>query len=131
MGPGIRTHEGDSDMSGRRTSIIWKVLVAGAAVSVVAACGSSLATGTSSGHHEHSAALTATTGQLRTYYIAADTVLWDYAPDGMNDITGRPFTPEQQVFTQQGPNRIGHKYYKSLYRGYTDATFTHRIPTPT
>ena len=73
----------------------------------------------------------ATTGQLRTYYIAADEVLWDYAPDGTNDITGAPFTAEEDVFTKQGPNRIGHKYWKSLYRGYTDATFTHAIVRPT
>jgi len=105
-------------------------MVAGAAVSVVAACGT-LGVRAPSEQHAHNAALAASTGQVRTYYIAADQVLWDYAPDGQNDITGKPFTPEQQVFTQQGPNRIGHKYWKSLYRGYTDATFTHRIPTPT
>ena len=31
------------------------------------------------------------------------------------------------MFTEHGPNRIGHAYWKSLYRAYTDATFTHRI----
>jgi len=64
-----------------------------------------------------------TTGQLRTYYIAADEVLWDYAPDDMNKITGEPFTADEQVFTERGPNRIGHKYRKALYRGYTNETF--------
>src|SRR3954467_5800961 len=113
-----------------RGSSIWKVLVAGAAVSVVAACGS-VTSGSPPGHHDHGVALAAATGQVRTYYIAADQVLWDYAPDGTNDITGNPFTPDEQVFTQNGPNRIGHRYWKSLYRGYTDATFSHRIPTPT
>ena len=118
-------------MSIRDTSKIWKVLVAGAAMSVVAACGSSV-TGSPPGHHDHGAELAAASaGQVRTYYIAADQVLWDYAPDGTNDITGKPFTPDEQVFTLNGPNRIGHRYWKSLYRGYTDATFTHRIPTPT
>jgi FtsP/CotA-like multicopper oxidase with cupredoxin domain len=73
----------------------------------------------------------AATGQLRTYYIAADEVLWDYAPDGTNDITGAAFTPEQDVFTKQGPNRIGHRYWKALYRGYTDASFTRRTVRPT
>ena len=118
-------------MSGRVISRLGKVVGALAAMSVVAACGTSAGTGTTGEHHHHSVALAATTGQVRTYYIAADQVLWDYAPDGINDITGKPFTEEQQVFTQNGPNRIGHRYYKSLYRGYTDATFTHRIPTPT
>jgi hephaestin len=83
--------------------------------------------------HLHSAASVAavSTGQQRTYYIAADEVLWDYAPDGANDITGDPFTADEEVFTKQGPNRIGHKYWKALYRGYTDATFTKLIPRPT
>jgi manganese oxidase len=35
------------------------------------------------------------------------------------------------VFTKQGPNRVGHKYWKALYRGYTNASFTQRIPRPT
>jgi len=117
-------------MSGRIISRLGMAVGAVAAMSVVAACGTSVGTGASE-HHHHSAALAASTGQVRTYYIAADQVLWDYAPDGINDITGNPFTDEQQVFTQNGPNRIGHRYYKSLYRGYTDATFTHRIPVPT
>jgi len=69
-------------------------------------------------------------GQLRTYYVAADQVLWDYAPDNVNDITALPFTPEEAVFTQQGPNRVGHRYWKSLYRAYTDASFTDRVAAP-
>ena len=27
----------------------------------------------------------------RTYYIAADEVAWDYAPSGINEISGEPF----------------------------------------
>jgi hephaestin len=77
-----------------------------------------------------SAVAAVSSGQLRTYYIAADEVLWDYAPDGMNDITGQRFTPEQDVFTKRGPSRIGHKYWKALYREYTDATFAHSIVRP-
>jgi manganese oxidase len=119
-------------MSGMVIRRLGKVVVAAAAVSVVAACGTSSGLESASDHHHHGvAALAATTGQVRTYYIAADQVLWDYAPDGINDITGKPFTEEQQVFTENGPNRIGHRYYKSLYRGYTDASFSHRIPVPT
>jgi FtsP/CotA-like multicopper oxidase with cupredoxin domain len=71
------------------------------------------------------------TGQVRTYYIAADEVLWDYAPHDTNEITGAPFTAEENVFMKQGPNRIGHKYWKSLYRAYTDSTFAKRVPRPT
>jgi FtsP/CotA-like multicopper oxidase with cupredoxin domain len=71
------------------------------------------------------------TGQVRTYYVAADEVLWDYAPRGTNEITGAPFTAGEDVFTKQGPNRIGHRYWKSLYRAYTDSTFTKRVARPT
>lgn len=70
-------------------------------------------------------------GQVRTYYIAADEVLWDYAPHDTNDITGAPWTADEQVFVQNGPSRIGHVYRKSLYRQYTDASFSQRITPPT
>jgi FtsP/CotA-like multicopper oxidase with cupredoxin domain len=66
--------------------------------------------------------------QNRVYYLAADEVRWNYAPDGRNDITGQPFADEAAVFTKRGPQRIGSTYVKALYRGYTDATFKHLAP---
>ena len=69
-------------------------------------------------------------GKLRTYYIAADEVAWDYAPSGQNLITGAPFDDTANVFVQAGPDRVGHVYMKSLYREYTDATFTTLKPRP-
>ena len=66
--------------------------------------------------------------QTRTYYIAADEVVWDYAPSGINQITGAPFDDTAKTYVQQGPQRIGSRYIKSLYREYTDATFTHLKP---
>jgi FtsP/CotA-like multicopper oxidase with cupredoxin domain len=66
----------------------------------------------------------------RTYYIAADSVLWNYAPTGRNLITGKPFDDVASVFTVAGPNRIGSTYRKSVYREYTDATFTTLKPRP-
>lgn len=30
-------------------------------------------------------------GQVRMYYVAADEVEWDYAPTGINHMTGKPF----------------------------------------
>lgn len=60
----------------------------------------------------------------RAYYIAADEVVWDYAPQGFNVLTGEPFGDEENVFVAQGPDRIGSQYVKALYREYTDATFT-------
>jgi FtsP/CotA-like multicopper oxidase with cupredoxin domain len=59
----------------------------------------------------------------RNYFIAADEVIWDYAPTGINQITGQPFGEQENVFVQQGPDRIGRRYIKALYREYTDGTF--------
>ncbi len=69
-------------------------------------------------------------GTLRTYYIAADEVRWDYAPSGKNLITGEPFDDAANVYVAAGPDRVGHVYLKSEYREYTDATFTHLKPRP-
>src|SRR5215216_3127013 len=72
----------------------------------------------------------ASRGRTRTYYLAADEVRWDYAPLGRNNITGQPFGEAENVFVQQGPDRIGKVYVKAQYREYTDASFTHRKPRP-
>jgi manganese oxidase len=68
--------------------------------------------------------------QTRLYYIAADEVDWDFAPTGSNQITGEAFTDEQNVFVQNGPDRIGHVYVKAHYQEYTDDTFTTLKPIP-
>lgn len=70
-----------------------------------------------------SAAVTPAAVGTRTYYIAADEVDWDYAPSGINKITGQPFDDVANVFVQHGPDRVGHVYVKSVYREYTDASF--------
>src|SRR6185436_15033018 len=68
----------------------------------------------------------AATGRVRTYYVAAEEVEWDYAPLGMDMETGKAFEGAAAAYTQPGPNRIGHVYRKALYREYTDATFSTR-----
>jgi FtsP/CotA-like multicopper oxidase with cupredoxin domain len=68
--------------------------------------------------------------QTRVYYVAADEVIWDYAPSGKDEITGAPFDDTANTYVQQGPQQIGSKYIKSLYREYTDATFKHLKPRP-
>ena len=67
-------------------------------------------------------------GQVRRYYLAADQVAWNYAPAGKNLITGKPFGEVERVFVDHGPQRIGSVYTKSVFRGYTDATFTSLSP---
>jgi hephaestin len=61
--------------------------------------------------------------QTRTYYIAADTVAWNYAPQGRDMITGRAFDAQANVFVRRGAHRIGSTYAKALFRQYTDASF--------
>jgi len=63
-------------------------------------------------------------GQVRRYFVAADEVVWDYAPTGSNQITGLPFDDVANVFVANGPDRIGHQYLKAVYREYTDSTFS-------
>jgi FtsP/CotA-like multicopper oxidase with cupredoxin domain len=62
--------------------------------------------------------------QTRTYHIAAIEVDWDYAPTGINKISGNAFGESENVFVQSGKERIGKVYRKAVYREYTDAAFT-------
>ena len=69
-------------------------------------------------------------GQTRTYYIAADEIEWDYAPMNVDMMTGKPFDGYSKVFTEHGPQRIGQKYKKAVFREYTDDTFQTLKPRP-
>ena len=69
-------------------------------------------------------------GVTRTYFIAADEVVWDYAPLGFNNITGQPFDDVANVYVQNGPDRIGSRYVKALYREYTNNSFQTLKPRP-
>jgi hephaestin len=75
--------------------------------------------------------LSAAAGRVRTYYIAAEETDWDYAPLGIDIMTGKPFEGTSAAYTQPGPDHIGHVYRKAVYREYTDATFATRKPRPT
>ena len=67
-------------------------------------------------------------GKVRTYYIAADEVEWDYAPSGINKMMGMKFEGYPSVFIEQGPHRIGKVYRKAIYREYTEDSFTKLKP---
>jgi manganese oxidase len=69
-------------------------------------------------------------GRTRTYYVGADEVVWNYAPRGRNEITGKPFDEVADTYVRTGPGRIGSRYLKCLYRGYTDGTFRHLQKRP-
>ena len=60
----------------------------------------------------------------RTYYIAADEIIWDYAPSGTNMMTSKPFNDVEKSFMEPGDWVVGRKVKKAQYRQYTDSTFT-------
>ncbi len=93
-----------------------RVVAAGLATFAVACGGCSTSPGTG--------------GQTRTYYIAADEVVWDYAPSGMNQAEGRPFDDVERKWMETGPHVIGRKVKKAAYREYTDASFSTLKPRP-
>ena len=70
------------------------------------------------------------TGKTRIYYIAADEVMWNYAPSGADVISGKPFAGPQNVWTRRGPTTVGTTYKKALFREYTDDTFKTLKPRP-
>ncbi|KAL1963548.1 hypothetical protein VTN77DRAFT_7993 [Rasamsonia byssochlamydoides] len=66
---------------------------------------------------------------VRTYFVAAQEVTWDYAPTGYNNWLGVPFdfSPRAQAANY---TVFGTKWQKAVYRAYTDATFTVPAPQP-
>ncbi len=56
----------------------------------------------------------------RTYYIAADNILWNYAPSGHNVLDGSRL--------KRQPDQIGFSYRKIVYHGYTDGSFSTMSP---
>src|SRR5262245_42149330 len=70
-------------------------------------------------------------GRTRTYYVAADDVVWDYAPSGLNKVTGQPFEGDAAYAAAPSPIGLGRVYKKSVFREYTDATFTTLKPRET
>ncbi len=68
--------------------------------------------------------------KVRTYYVAADEIEWDYAPSGMDKMMNMKFAGWGQMFTTQGPHSIGKIYRKAVYREYTDASFSNLKPRP-
>ena len=69
-------------------------------------------------------------GVTRTYYIAAEEIDWDYAPDGKDMMMTRAFDPYAKVFTAHAADRIGCTYRKAVFREYSDDSFRTLKPRP-
>uniref|UniRef100_A0A8D0U5R6 ferroxidase n=1 Tax=Sus scrofa TaxID=9823 RepID=A0A8D0U5R6_PIG len=66
---------------------------------------------------------------VRHYYIAAEDIIWNYAPSGIDTFTKENLTAPgsaSEVFFTRGSTRIGGSYKKLVYREYKDASFTNR-----
>ena len=68
-------------------------------------------------------------GRTRTYFIAADTVTWDYVPGGRDEIAGKPFV-DSAFFAGASPVAVSTRYKKVLYREYTNESFRRLKPRP-
>lgn len=68
----------------------------------------------------------------RLYYIAAEPVVWDYAPSyPKNAMTGQPFTAAEKIFVEgDRRTRVGRKYLKARYVEYQDEAFKTPKPRP-
>ena len=62
-------------------------------------------------------------GRTRTYYVAADEVMWDYAPSGRDLMMGAPLDTTEFAIGN-GPALMARMFQKAVYREYTDSTFT-------
>ncbi|XP_060732353.1 coagulation factor V isoform X1 [Tachysurus vachellii] len=56
------------------------------------------------------------------YYIAAEEIIWDYAPN-LPDNVDKNF---RSTYLKQGEGRIGKKYKKAVFTQYTDESFNER-----
>lgn len=65
------------------------------------------------------------------YYIAAEEVEWNYAPDRTWELEKHKTTMGEspgKIYLEQSNNRIGAKYKKVVFREYVDETFTKKKP---
>ncbi|XP_047462058.1 ferroxidase HEPHL1 [Mugil cephalus] len=74
---------------------------------------------------------TVTDGVVRDYYLAAEKIVWNYAPSGkdlINDVSLTEPGSAAEVFFGKDRLRIGGEYLKVIYREYMDDTFTTEKP---
>ena len=60
-------------------------------------------------------------GQVRTYYIAADEIDWEYAPSRIDQITGEKFHFQDVPDSKGMLDANSTMYRKAVFRQYTDA----------
>jgi FtsP/CotA-like multicopper oxidase with cupredoxin domain len=68
-------------------------------------------------------------GRVRTYFIAADEIAWNYAPAG-NVLADMECCGDASTWLSRGPKELPPVFQKAVFREYTDATFTQLKPRP-
>jgi hephaestin len=68
--------------------------------------------------------------QSRIYYVAADSVDWDYAPAGIDVMMGHPLDSTVFAVTNGPDSAFARVMRKAIYREYTDSSFTVLKPRP-
>lgn len=63
-------------------------------------------------------------GHVRTYYVAAEEVMWDYAPAHADLIHNEPYHYQDDPGSKGLLDPNSTSYRKVLYREYTDSTFS-------
>lgn len=66
-------------------------------------------------------------GRVRTYFIAADQISWNYAPAG-NVLADMHCCGDAAAWLSRGPEERPPVFQKAVFREYTDATFTRLKP---
>lgn len=72
-------------------------------------------------------------GNVRTYYIQAEQVTWDYVPTGWDNWLGVPLNASTRAHSSgytTASGSLGTKWQKALYRGYTNSSFTQPTEQP-
>jgi FtsP/CotA-like multicopper oxidase with cupredoxin domain len=72
----------------------------------------------------------ASAGRIRTYYIAADEVDWDYAPSGKDVVHDEKYKFEDDPASKGTLDPNAAVYRKAIFREYTDASFKTLKPRP-
>lgn len=72
-------------------------------------------------------------GNIRKFYLSAETEVWDYAPSGENMFDGGSLTGEGKIsdkYFSTTNNRIGGKYKKARFHQYSDSSFKTKASLP-
>ncbi|GAB5592960.1 hypothetical protein Unana1_07860 [Umbelopsis nana] len=71
------------------------------------------------------------TGVVRKHYIMIEEITWDYSPDKWDYYHNASLSDSPaKLWTSQGKTTIGTEYRKSVYREYSDASYTNAIDIP-